>query len=182
MRYLPAALILLAAFAISGFLEHAGRGTPPEIADSRSGVLAKSDLPKSPAACEIPGTRPLPYPVRTGPIELAPIAETAAELNAAGGDITADLQIVGGLVDYFRRLHQANPIGLNHEIVRQLQGNTPRRIGVLPSECAALSASGELLDRWGTPFFFHQQSGTEMEIVSAGPDRELWTNDDARLH
>ncbi|MEZ5304862.1 MAG: hypothetical protein R3F11_30065 [Verrucomicrobiales bacterium] len=34
----------------------------------------------------------------------------------------------------------------------------------------------------GHPVLLPPQSGTEMEIVSAYPDRELWTNDDARLH
>ena len=37
---------------------------------------------------------------------------------------------------------------------------------------------GELTDAWGTPYFFHQLSGTEMEIHSAGPDRRMFTGDD----
>ena len=37
---------------------------------------------------------------------------------------------------------------------------------------------GELVDRWGTPYFFHSVSAEKMEIVSAGPDKELWTDDD----
>jgi hypothetical protein len=41
-----------------------------------------------------------------------------------------------------------------------------------------INARGELVDYWGTPFFFHQLSGTEMEIRSAGPDRVMWTVDD----
>jgi len=35
-----------------------------------------------------------------------------------------------------------------------------------------------LVDAWGTPFFFHQLSGHEMEIHSAGPDKIMWTADD----
>ena len=34
------------------------------------------------------------------------------------------------------------------------------------------------VDPWGTPYFFHQLSSTEMEIRSAGPDKRLWTDDD----
>ena len=41
-----------------------------------------------------------------------------------------------------------------------------------------INARGELIDNWGTPFFFHQVSGTEMEIRSAGPDMKMWTADD----
>ena len=37
---------------------------------------------------------------------------------------------------------------------------------------------GELVDAWGTPYFFHQISGSEMEIHSAGPDKIMWTSDD----
>jgi hypothetical protein len=38
-----------------------------------------------------------------------------------------------------------------------------------------------MCDRWGTPYFFHQVSKTEMEIRSAGPDRRMWTGDDSQL-
>ena len=41
-----------------------------------------------------------------------------------------------------------------------------------------LNAAGELVDPWGTPYFFHQLSATEMEIHSAGPDKVMWTRDD----
>jgi hypothetical protein len=41
-----------------------------------------------------------------------------------------------------------------------------------------VNAAGELTDRWGTPFFFHQVSKAQMEVRSAGPDRRMWTADD----
>jgi hypothetical protein len=41
-----------------------------------------------------------------------------------------------------------------------------------------VNGNGEMLDGYGTPFFFHQISGQEMEIRSAGPDRVMWTFDD----
>ena len=41
-----------------------------------------------------------------------------------------------------------------------------------------INSQGELIDPWGTPYFFHQLSGTEMEIHSAGPDKVMWTQDD----
>jgi len=46
------------------------------------------------------------------------------------------------------------------------------------SDGLRINAKGELVDYWGTPFFFHQLSGTQMEIHSAGPDRQMWTGDD----
>jgi hypothetical protein len=40
---------------------------------------------------------------------------------------------------------------------------------------------GELIDDWQTPYFFHQVSGRQMEIYSAGPDRQMWTPDDLKV-
>jgi hypothetical protein len=41
-----------------------------------------------------------------------------------------------------------------------------------------INKHGELVDPWGTAYFFHQLSGKETEIRSAGPDKILWTADD----
>ena len=43
---------------------------------------------------------------------------------------------------------------------------------------AADRTTGELLDRYGTPYFFHAESGTRMTITSAGPDKKIHTPDD----
>ena len=45
-------------------------------------------------------------------------------------------------------------------------------------EIKGVNEKGELVDPWGTPYFFHQLSAMEMEIRSAGPDRIMWTEDD----
>jgi hypothetical protein len=71
-----------------------------------------------------------------------------------------------------------NPVGTNEEITRQLAGDNPRHINFLKPDGNRVNANGELVDAWGTPYFFHQLSGTEMEIRSAGPDRVMWTRDD----
>jgi hypothetical protein len=42
----------------------------------------------------------------------------------------------------------------------------------------ALNAKGQLIDRWGTPLFFHALGGGRYEIRSAGPDKVMWTSDD----
>jgi len=34
------------------------------------------------------------------------------------------------------------------------------------------------VDKWGTPFQFHLQTTDKVGIISAGPDKELWTQDD----
>lgn len=72
-----------------------------------------------------------------------------------------------------------NPVGTNPEITRALQGDNPKQVKFLRRESGLrINARGELVDYWGSPFFFHQLSGTEMEIRSAGPDRVMWTVDD----
>ena len=37
---------------------------------------------------------------------------------------------------------------------------------------------GQLVDRWGTAYWFHPNSSYQMEIRSAGPDKNLFTADD----
>ncbi len=75
-----------------------------------------------------------------------------------------------------------NPVGTNQEITRMLNGNNPGNATLLqPEDGLRVNDRGELVDNWGTPFFFHQLSRTEIEIHSAGPDRKMWTADDLVL-
>ena len=82
----------------------------------------------------------------------------------------------------FRQYNQmfgGNPVGINSEITSQLSGDNPKHINFLnPEDGMRINEKGELIDPWGTPYFFHQLSGTDMEIHSAGPDRIMWTSDD----
>jgi hypothetical protein len=71
-----------------------------------------------------------------------------------------------------------NPVGTNPEITEALQGKNPRQVNFLKADGNRVSAQGQLVDAWGTPYFFHQLSGTETEIRSAGLDRKMWTEDD----
>jgi hypothetical protein len=80
--------------------------------------------------------------------------------------------------DYNGRF-SGNPFGNNREITAKLNGGNLKQIVFLkPEDGMRLNNRGELIDNWGTPFFFHQISGNEMEIRSAGPDRRMWTADD----
>ena len=72
-----------------------------------------------------------------------------------------------------------NPVGTNPEITVALNGGNSRQVQFLNSEGGLrINDNGELVDSWGTPFFFHQLSARDMEIHSAGPDRVMWTGDD----
>jgi hypothetical protein len=71
-----------------------------------------------------------------------------------------------------------DPVGTNPEITSALQGQNPKGINFLKADGNRVNDQGELVDAWGTPYFFHQLSATEMEIRSAGPDRIMYTADD----
>ena len=104
----------------------------------------------------------------------------AGEFLAPEGDAARDVEILETLLGDFARACGENPVGENEEITAALQGNNPKGLRFFPTEHRGLSAEGKLLDRWGTPWFFHALSGKCMEISSAGPDGEFGTADDAR--
>jgi hypothetical protein len=105
----------------------------------------------------------------------------ADQLNAPAGDIRADLAIINELFATWQSNfpRAGNPVGENTEITAALSGANALRFAFLPRGHRAVNARGELCDRWGTPFRFHQVSGQQMEIRSAGPDRKFLTDDDA---
>jgi len=103
-------------------------------------------------------------------------------LNSPGGSSRSDLRLVDQVfIAYRSALHSGNPVGENAEITAALKGRNKLGYAFIPPDSPAINSKGELCDRWGTPYFFHQLSGEKMEIRSAGPDRKLWTADDEVL-
>ncbi len=89
------------------------------------------------------------------------------------------LEAVSHAVHDYASMFGGNPVGVNSEITSQLHGLNPAQADFIkPEEGMRLDPDGQLVDPWGTPYFFHQLSGTQMEIRSAGPDKILWTADD----
>ena len=89
----------------------------------------------------------------------------------------AHRQAVEQVLFFYRRAFGENPVGQNEDITAALLGANPQSLAFLPHGSAAI-ANGQLVDPWGTPYWFHPLSGQQMEIRSAGPDRELFTPDD----
>jgi len=110
-----------------------------------------------------------------------PVNTLASELNAPTGTIERDLAVVDSVLEAFRTNFPGagNPVGENNEITAALTGRNSLGLQLVPRRHPAINNHGELVDRWGTPFFFHQLSGEMMEIRSAGPDRTMHTADDA---
>jgi hypothetical protein len=89
------------------------------------------------------------------------------------------LQNVEHSVRQYGQMCGGNPVGTNPEITSQLAGRNPKHINFIDAQAGMrVDPSGQLIDAWGTPYFFHQLSGSEMEIHSAGPDKIMWTADD----
>jgi hypothetical protein len=122
-----------------------------------------------------PAPAPPPRPAASPQPAPAPLAfqpDVGVE-NAAA----SDLQRLTRVLRDFRTIAGDNPIGSNAEIVQALNGGNPRQAKILPEELP-LNSNGELVDLWGTPYFFHQLTRNSMEIRSAGPDKKMWTTDD----
>ena len=104
----------------------------------------------------------------------------AAPLNAPDSTIARDLDIVSQIFEAWLSNfpREGNPVGENAEITAALMGDNRLGLALIPKGHRALNERGELCDRWGTPFRFHQLSGTKMEVRSAGPDRKFATPDD----
>jgi len=81
------------------------------------------------------------------------------------------------LVKNFREL----PLADNTDFTAFLGGKNPHRVAWIRPGHPLVSASGELLDRWGEPVFFHRESSSRTSLRSAGLDRTLWTEDDVLL-
>lgn len=144
---------------------------------------------------ERPPPRPATPVVFRGPdraARLAALAHTipsdqvspiAGELNAPNHPVSQDLELLNQVFVAWQTNfpRQGNPVGDNDEITAALAGDNPLHFAFIAPNHPAIDARGQLCDRWGTPFRFHQLSGTEMEIRSAGPDRRFGTADDVEF-
>lgn len=108
------------------------------------------------------------------------LASLAHRLNSPEHSPEEDLHILEELISTYRRAQGANPSGDNSDIVAALVGPAPEG-AFFPRQSTALRG-GEVLDRWGTPYWFHPINATTTEIRSAGPDKQLFTSDDIVLN
>ncbi len=161
------ALLALLAWRFLSNGEHSQPAASPSTSASAS-AQSKFENPKS--------KTPEPPPA-------AETSDLARDLNSPSADIRADLRLVSEVIESYRTnfLQTGNPTGSNAEITAALAGKNKLRFAFLAPTHPAINRAGELCDRWGTPFFFHSQSASKMEIRSAGPDKKMWTDDDAVL-
>ncbi len=151
--------------------------------NSPSRVPSPSQISNPQSQIPPPATPPPPPASRTPPPAPLPAERStlADVLNAPSKNIRDDLRIVSEILETFRSNfpRTGNPVGTNAEITGVLAGNNKLQLALIPPDHPAIDRStGELLDRWGTPFFFHAESGSRMEVRSAGPDKKHHTADD----
>lgn len=139
--------------------------------------LTENPAVSSPIETPTPAS-PVPSPPAT-----APAPENLPSPPFAPPDAAALLELdkVHLMLRDYRSVAGENPVGTNAEIMAAVMGKNPRQATLGPPEGTQLNEEGELLDRWGTPYFFHQLSRDRMEIRSAGVDKVMWTEDDAVL-
>jgi hypothetical protein len=161
--------------------------TPPRVTPSPPPSPVET-LP--PATAEIPApvapsiampAAATPVPATTSPPAARVLPGSVNEIPAVTEDISEDLSAVDSAIRNFQAVHGENPIGSNAEITAALLGNNLKQIKLEVPAGSHVNGEGEMCDRWGTPYFFHQVSRTEMEIRSAGPDRIMWTGDDSQM-
>ena len=157
------------------FLNPAKVSVPPEAVPPATALPATPNNPANAPAVLAAATSSVPTPdlaARAGPA--APPAVTAENIPP-----TIVLENVNRAIRQYGVLFGGNPVGTNPEITAALNGGNPKQINFIKPEAGMrINENGELVDAWGTPFFFHQLSGSETEIHSAGPDKIMWTSDD----
>ncbi len=126
---------------------------------------------------------PVPVPGRPSAsarnvVASSSVTPPAANSAAARDGALVEVGKVRRMIVDYHTLMGENPVGTNAEIMHALMGHNPRQAMLGPPDGQTLNDKGELVDPWGTPYFFHQLSRDRMEVHSAGPDRIMGTPDD----
>lgn len=152
-------------------------GTKPEPSRPESAT-------PQPSQAEIDNIRSIPKPKAPTATGEHQTHTTASEINAlvqlnqVSAPPQTDIRIIEHLLDQVHTVFHELPTGDHDEVVAFLRGANPRSIQYIPDEDPNLNEEGEIIDRWGTPYFFHTLSRDHIEVRSAGPDRLHWSEDD----
>jgi hypothetical protein len=182
-KWVPA--LLLVCVVLTGFyllLNPAKISVPP---------LAEPTAPASPSGQKNAANIAAPPVATVAGSNLISAPAASRDLSARAGQVAsppaAAKNILPAMVveNVSRALRQygaqfgGNPVGTNPEITAALNGGNPKQANFINPEAGMqVNGNGELVDAWDTPFFFHQLSGSETEVRSAGPDKIMWTPDD----
>ncbi|MDB6119296.1 MAG: hypothetical protein JWO08_3077 [Verrucomicrobiaceae bacterium] len=170
---------LLCAIIITAIMMWPVATPPPATPVKAPAVTRIAPKPTTPIFVQPPAAPPSPI---RDPMAIDPMIQGLAdELASKEQPPTRDLEIVNEFVTLYSRAFQGNPIGMNEDITAVLTGHNPRK-GILFPPNNPMIVNGQLVDHWGTPYWFHPSSSTRMEIRSAGPDKNLFTADDVVIN
>jgi hypothetical protein len=163
LSYAVGAIVLLLLYGLSSGVRHWGKPYDPKMSD-RAVQPERQDTFVAP-------------PPSNGYIGSSILKDYAAPNRPIADDLT-DLSHV--LKNFALLVKGVSPIplGANEEIALALLGKNRAKLAFLPKDSQALNAQGQLIDRWGTPLWFHASTREHIDIRSAGPDKKLWTDDD----
>ena len=137
---------------------------------------------ESPREVLLPPMAGPPVPPRQAPTGDAILHGYAGEGGTVQGDLGALAEVIGNFALLVKGADPL-PLGANEELAAALRGKNAAALEFVSAGSAVLNARGQLIDRWGTPLFFHARARDRVDIRSAGPDGKMWTSDDIhRLH
>jgi hypothetical protein len=141
-------------------------------------------LAPEPEATEIvpPGIIVSEESIPSGGGKGAPGKSDLAGYAAPGGTDTADMSMLAGSASAFLTIHKQaaeRPLSANEEWSAALRGQRPGTTRWLDDGPPVFSTDGKIIDRHGTPVHFHALGHKAWEFRSAGPDKLLFTDDDA---
>ena len=191
-RGVALALVFCVGAGVCFYLWFRNRGDQPQVgagpvqdAASVSPTVQKVAAPRmavpptnEAASAPLPGAVPeLPKP------RIAAIPTNWPKAGPLGLPPDIVLRNARAAVTQYGSMFKGNPVGTNPEITAALNGNNPKQVKFIsPESGLQINDKGEMVDPWGTPFFFHQLSARDMEVRSAGPDKVMWTGDDLVTH
>lgn len=148
---------------------------PPAVASD----VPTQTSPAAPVEASTVARPPMPASPGTAPVSAGPSPAPATDADFAA--LANDLEHVRLIIREYRDVVGENPMGTNAEIMQAVLGDNLKQAKIGLPEGQRLNGKGELVDRWGTPYFFHQVSKNEMQVRSAGPDQVMWTGDDREM-
>ncbi len=90
-----------------------------------------------------------------------------------------EIEILHQLFRAYRDEYRSFPTGEdNAQFISAMTGGNPKKIWYLTRPHHRINPQGRLVDQWGTPYVFHAISRDYLEIRSAGPDKEVYSDDD----
>jgi hypothetical protein len=107
-------------------------------------------------------------PGRGGPGRAAFKAEASEEAN----------QVYIACQSYLTEYRTLPQTSENYRLIKILCGDNPRKMEFISLKPRQVSPNGEDIDPWGTPFRIIFSSGTNVDVISAGPDKIFGTPDD----